>query len=200
MRGSNQTYNEVAGVVLRDEEDRIFKNKGGTVYSKLQERKQLALGGFASTIVKQLVKEAVKLSNKKGSNPVESSNLYERIQEFSLAEYDNWFKSLPKNKQKEIENLELNYKPKFNYTALTPEAAKTNRLQSSKLIGTGLTDGGEYGEVFPHVLEFYKANPEIKKLDEASRIVAAPLHEEFHIRIADYDLYMEGLPSKFDKE
>ena len=67
MRGSNQTYNEVAGVVLRDEEDRIFKNKGGTVYSKLQERKQLALGGFASTIVKQLVKEAVKLSNKKGS-------------------------------------------------------------------------------------------------------------------------------------
>ena len=198
MRGSNQTYNEVAGVVLRDEEDRIFKNKGGTVYSKLQERKQLALGGFASTIVKQLVKEAVKLSNKKGSNPVESSNLYERIQEFSLAEYDNWFKSLPKNKQKEIENLELNYKPKFNYTALTPEAAETNRLQSSKLIGTGLTDGGEYGEVFPHVLEFYKANPEIKKLDETSRLVAAPLHEEFHIRIPDYDLYMEGLPSKFD--
>ena len=198
MRGSDQTYNDVAGVVLKDEEDRIFKNKGGTVYNKLQERKQLALGGFASTIVKQLVKEAVKLSNKKGSNPVESSNLYERIQEFSLTEYDNWFKSLPKNKQKEIENLELNYKPKFNYTALTPEAAETNRLQSSKLIGTGLTDGGKYGDVFPHVLEFYKANPEIKKLDETSRLVVAPLHEEFHIRIPDYDLYMEGLPSKFD--
>jgi hypothetical protein len=46
MRGSDQTYNEVAGVVLRDEEDRIFKNEGGTVYSKLQKRKQLALGGL----------------------------------------------------------------------------------------------------------------------------------------------------------
>ena len=40
MRGSDQTYNEVAGVVLRDEEDRIFKNKGGKVYSKLKQRKE----------------------------------------------------------------------------------------------------------------------------------------------------------------
>lgn len=43
MRGSNQTYNEVAGVVLRDEEDRIFKNKGGTVYNKLKKRKRKKL-------------------------------------------------------------------------------------------------------------------------------------------------------------
>ena len=188
-------FNSTAEFV-QDEEDRALKAQ----MLGLGLREPFALGGFPSTIVKQFIKKGLRLSNKRGSNPVESTNLYERIQEFSLDEYKKWFESLPKDKQKEIKNLELNYKPKFNYDAATPEETKTNRLQSSKLIGSGLTDGGEIGDVFPHVLEFYKDNPEIKRLDEVSRLIAAPLHEEFHLRIPEYDLYLEGLPSKFDKD
>ena len=58
MRGSNQTYNEVAGVVLRDEEDRIFKNKGGTVYNKLKKRKRknYMFGGISMLGKNSLIK------------------------------------------------------------------------------------------------------------------------------------------------
>ena len=42
MRGVNATYNEVAGVVLRDEEDRLFANKGGPI------KDQMNRLGFAS--------------------------------------------------------------------------------------------------------------------------------------------------------
>ena len=42
MRGVNATYNEVAGVVLRDEEDRLFANEGGPI------KDQMNRLGFAS--------------------------------------------------------------------------------------------------------------------------------------------------------
>jgi hypothetical protein len=42
MRGVNATYNEVAGIVLRDEEDRLFANKGGPI------KDQMNRLGFAS--------------------------------------------------------------------------------------------------------------------------------------------------------
>jgi len=37
MRGVDATYNEVAGVVLRDEEDRLFANKGGSISTNEQD-------------------------------------------------------------------------------------------------------------------------------------------------------------------
>ena len=39
-------FDVMAGNIMVDEEERLFKYSGGTVYSKLQKRKQLALGGL----------------------------------------------------------------------------------------------------------------------------------------------------------
>ena len=54
IRGFDATYNEVAGVVLRDEEERLFKNKGGRVHSKLQARKAYAEGNRVTNKLRSL--------------------------------------------------------------------------------------------------------------------------------------------------
>ena len=74
----------------------------------------------------------------------------------------------------------LKYKVKFDYEWT---GKVQNKLKSSEVIGSGLTRGAEADKVFPHVLEFYKDNPEIIKLDQINLNVAAPLHQKYYLRM-----------------
>jgi hypothetical protein len=137
------------------------------------------LGGFSSAVAKQLAKKGLQVSNKI-ANENEVMDIYQRIYDFTQNEYEKWFNKLPKPKQEKILKLEENYEVKFDYMGT---GKVQNELKSSEVIGSGLTRGAEAAEVFPHVLEFYKDNPEIITLDQINLNVAAPLHQQYHLRM-----------------
>ena len=143
-------------------------------------REAFVLGGFVSAVAKQLAKKGLQVSNKINANENEVLDIYNRIYNFTQSEYKKWFNKLPKAKQEKILKLEKNYKVKFDYEGT---GKVQNKLKSSEVIGSGLTRGAEADKVFPHVLEFYKDNPEIIKLDQINLNVAAPLHQKYHLRM-----------------
>jgi len=136
--------------------------------------------------IDELTKKAIEISNTDTTFNIakvkqDSTKIFNDIYEFAQDKYNEWFNKLPKNKQEKILKLEKNYIPKFDYD----ETGKiVNKLESSQVIGSGHHSGPPV-KIFPHVLEFYKDNPEIKKLDEVNLNVVSPLHRNFHLRIWD---------------
>tara|TARA_R110001592_G_scaffold225922_1_gene481938 strand:+ start:4586 stop:8707 length:4122 start_codon:yes stop_codon:yes gene_type:complete len=173
-RVTGQPFNATSEAA-QDIEDRELKAQ----MEGLGLREPFVLGGFASTVAKQLAKKGVQISNKINANENEVLDIYYRIYDFTQNEYKEWFNKLPKAKQEKILKLEENYLPKFDYD----ETGKiVNKLESSEVIGSGHHSGPPV-KIFPHVLEFYKDNPEIKQLEQINLNVVSPLHRNFHLRI-----------------
>ena len=148
-------------------------------------REAFVLGGFVSAVVTTQTKKDFEAEGKEFpinylGDGDEVLDIYNRIYNFTQSEYKKWFNKLPKAKQEKILKLEKNYKVKFDYEGT---GKVQNKLKSSEVIGSGLTRGAEADKVFPHVLEFYKDNPEIIKLDQINLNVAAPLHQKYHLRM-----------------
>ena len=172
---TGEPYNSTSEAA-QDVEDRALKGQ----MEGLGLREAFVLGGFVSAVAKQLAKKGLQVSNKINANENEVLDIYNRIYNFTQSEYKKWFNKLPKAKQEKILKLEKNYKVKFDYEGT---GKVQNKLKSSEVIGSGLTRGAEADKVFPHVLEFYKDNPEIIKLDQINLNVAAPLHQKYHLRM-----------------
>ena len=174
-RVTKQPFNATSEAA-QDIEDRELKSQ----MEGLGLREPFVLGGFVSTIAKQLAKKGLQISNKINANENEVLDIYYRIYDFTQNEYAEWFNKLPKAKQEKILKLEENYTVKFDYNKTGKEQGT---LKSSEAIGSGLTRGAEAEEVFPHVLEFYKDNPEIIQLDQINLNVSSPLHQQYHLRV-----------------
>ena len=128
-----------------------YSDMAGPSVQDNEDRLGFVMGGVA----KNIYRSAIKILNKEYDDK-KWDVITRRIAVQSRATYDDWFESLPVSKQKEI---------------LEQEKLSKYDINTSEFIGDGTLAGGTYkgeGSVEPlkHVKEFYKAHPEISKLDE----------------------------------